>query len=55
MRKPIAKLALCKETVRALINTDLSQVRGGQDGTEAEVNALSGQKQCPAPEVRPNG
>ena len=52
MRKPIAKLVLCKETIRALINTDLARVMGGQEDVAVANGGGSGDKACPAPAAR---
>ena len=54
MRKPIAKLALCKETIRALINADLPRVIGGQD-KRIELAEDSAKAMCPAPAARLGG
>jgi hypothetical protein len=48
MKKPIAKLALCKETIRALIDADLRRVNAGQDTKGVELAGDSG-KGCNAP------
>lgn len=55
MRKPIAKLVLCKETIRALINADLPRVIGGQDANAVTAEAVSGKLLCPAPAARLGG
>ena len=55
MRKPIAKLVLCKETIRALINTDLARVIGGQgDVALANGGSLDAKTTCAAA-ARPVG
>lgn len=48
MRKPIAKLALCKETIRALMDANLRRVIGGQDNKDVQLAADSA-RQCDAP------
>ena len=47
MRKPIAKLALCKETIRALIAADLARVIGGQED-KLVADEATRDKACPA-------
>jgi hypothetical protein len=55
MRKPSPKLALRKETVRALATIDLSRVVGGQE-SDATERAQSSPKQCgAAPAAAPPG
>ena len=51
MRKPIAKLALSKETIRALIDADLSRVIGGQNNKAVDLAGDTAGQGCPAPAV----
>jgi hypothetical protein len=50
MRKPIAKLVLSKETIRALIATDLSRVKGMQ-GDAVLLNDATAKVACPAQQL----
>jgi hypothetical protein len=52
MKKSLAKLALCKETLRLLADKHLATVRGG-DGEAALVENESGKLQCPAAVAKP--
>jgi hypothetical protein len=49
MKKSLRKLALRKETVRALSNTALEHAIGGQDIVVALAADESRDRQCPAP------
>jgi hypothetical protein len=49
MKKPLPKLVLRKETLRALASIDLGRVVGGQDTDPVDVAGQTGAKQCPAP------
>jgi len=52
MKKSLRKLALCKETIRALSGADIRHVMGGQDAVAALVVEQSGDRQCPALAVK---
>lgn len=49
MKRSLRKLALHKETVRALADKELALVIGG----DAQLAAETGDKQCPAPAALP--
>lgn len=55
MKKPTRKLALRKETVRALSNMTLAHVVGGQDTDAGVAGDLTHDKECPVRAVAPKG
>ncbi|TMQ05538.1 MAG: hypothetical protein E6J90_48725 [Deltaproteobacteria bacterium] len=55
MRKTTSKLALRKETIRALSTMNLARVVGGQDTDAALPGDSTHDKECPAPVVIPRG
>jgi hypothetical protein len=55
MKKARAKLALRKETLRALSNMDLAHATGGQDTDVVLAADATFDKACPAAAVIPKG
>ena len=55
MKKSRPKLALRKETLRALSSMNLAHAVGGQDTDTALAGDATHAKDCPAPAVAPRG
>jgi hypothetical protein len=55
MKKSRSKLALCKETLRTLLDMDLRRVIGGDDTAIGQGADLTHEPVCPARLAAPRG